>query len=1114
MGDIDINNQVAQSTNPSFGSQLTSQGISALGSLGTNYLTSAFDTEAGGNVGQVLGSAFSSMTNTMSNNIMQGNALIEGMGRNVGASLAGTGMGIAGKYIGKGISKIGDNSRLSRGIGQGVATGIGSLGGTMLGNLISTGNIAGNAGKLFGTTAKMSKLGAINPYGLAGQVIGTGLQAAFGPSKEYEGTYGNITKGMDTAYDLIKTGVGFIPGYGQLISGMMELNKGLSNVFGSTSGMTRTDAILGSAFMPAPVKWLNMAGARTTNGFNNQSWQNTEKANSFMQNAFGDLQNVFEKARKEAGKTYGTFSRKAFNQAADRNSRANRAWDTVLSLADQNELQNIRSQAMTSINNQRYAQAIQGGYSPLARGKQGMKIVNNATNHNMGMRLLSAAALIDDKQMILSAKSGTKARKIEKDDDDHTYEMEPMQEVVVTAKRKYIAGYDKNGNPIYTENPQKSMGYTPYTRERTKYQEWANRDKNAPKYSDAFVKAAQGLIGAPLATIAGAPVVEAISSGVGAAAKALAPGSSFWMNPITKQMVTGTAMSEGVNLANKAVNGYNTVGEGVGDLVQRATGWNPNNTWLGPLVTEAFNPGWYVSPNGVINTVGKVEGAVENIPNLVRTTADKLGFFIQKPGTYTRGIGITDAGLKDAIETGVIRGNPRGTELTAKQFTKGYERNRDHFRDIMDATGIKDIASKFQSRTLSEEEFNAIKEASKNYTIKRLALKGDTFTPKELPADPLYEYSNYEDYVQSVRKTIADVEKMPTKVASGEVLVNSELTPTTDGIPHGRPIIERFGPNSDYVGDGHPLSYWYDDGRNPITRGHSYARSNYGIRVNNPEDYQPFMHEMHLHPSFFRTPRLSDPNVEVFKKGLFGITRRVNKEKLLGQHAPTITPENAASITPEQWTTAQDAAIARGDMAEAQRLRDLHSKLYGEPIVGYHGLMLPNEMYRQRELNPYSDIRRSRGSSGYFSSTSESVANTYNIIDGSPTFKLYTHLDNPYIIDASGKYSQYVPYKGHTAKTDYIYNDIMKTGKYDGIIFKNIIDVGPKRNKLNGATDIADDIVSSPGRSKLADAVTYDDNGVRIPLGERDNFNINDIRYGLLPFVGVTGAATLHNKSK
>jgi len=35
------------------------------------------------------------------------------------------------------------------------------------------------------------------------------------------------------------------------------------------------------------------------------------------------------------------------------------------------------------------------------RGKLGMKIFNNATNHNIGMRLLSGAALIDNKQMML-----------------------------------------------------------------------------------------------------------------------------------------------------------------------------------------------------------------------------------------------------------------------------------------------------------------------------------------------------------------------------------------------------------------------------------------------------------------------------------------------------------------------------------------------------------------------------------------------------------------------------------------------------------------------------------------------------------------------------------------
>jgi len=56
---------------------------------------------------------------------------------------------------------------------------------------------------------------------------------------------------------------------GAAISAGMALNKGLSNIFGSTSGMTKQDAILGSAFMPAPVKWLNMAGARTTDTFKN-----------------------------------------------------------------------------------------------------------------------------------------------------------------------------------------------------------------------------------------------------------------------------------------------------------------------------------------------------------------------------------------------------------------------------------------------------------------------------------------------------------------------------------------------------------------------------------------------------------------------------------------------------------------------------------------------------------------------------------------------------------------------------------------------------------------------------------------------------------------------------
>ena len=46
---------------------------------------------------------------------------------------------------------------------------------------------------------------------------------------------------------------------------------------------------------------------------------------------------------------------------------------------------------------------------------------------------------------------------------------------------------------------------------------------------------------------------------------------------------------------------------------------------------------------------------------------------------------------------------------------------------------------------------------------------------------------------------------------------------------------------------------------------------------------------------------------------------------------------------------------------------------------------------------------------------------------------------------------------------------------------------------------------------KLANAVTFDDLGRRIPLGERDNFNLKDIRYGLIPLGGI-GLYGLQNR--
>ena len=416
--------------------------ITRTSDLDINNQSAIADSELGRQLGTIFSTTSSSAMNTMTNNIMKGQALTQGLGQNVGTSLAGAGVGIASNYIGQGITSALGNNYTGRALGAGVSTGLGTVGGKIAGNLITSGKI----GDLFS--------GVGSPYGLAATVVGSALSAGNGPSKEYAGRYGSTTRTMDTVYDGLTLAVNAIPGWGQLASGLMTLNKGLSNVFGSTDGMTQTDAILGSAFMPAPIKWLNVAGAKTTSNFNNQSWQNMEKADSFMGNAFGNLGERFGDARAEAGKTYGRFSKSAYREAQNNIDFANRAWGQIMQMANQNEIQNIRAQDMSSINNQRYAQMIQGGWNPIYRGKQGMKIFNNATNHNIGMRLLSAAALIDNKQMILSAQTGTKFK---------------------TTSRGNSFTVGATVNALYASNPREEfLGEPSHHYDFTQSDEWAD----------------------------------------------------------------------------------------------------------------------------------------------------------------------------------------------------------------------------------------------------------------------------------------------------------------------------------------------------------------------------------------------------------------------------------------------------------------------------------------------------------------------------------------------------------------------------------------------------------------------------------------------------------------
>lgn len=67
--------------------------------------------------------------------------------------------------------------------------------------------------------------------------------------------------------------------------------------------------------------------------------------------------------------------------------------------------------------------------------------------------------------------------------------------------------------------------------------------------------------------------------------------------------------------------------------------------------------------------------------------------------------------------------------------------------------------------------------------------------------------------------------------------------------------------------------------------------------------------------------------------------------------------------------------------------------------------------------------------------------------------------------------------------------------EHDGVIIKNIREGIAKQIPNRPST--TDYIATKPNQIKLADAITRDDAGNMIPLSQRDNFGVGDIRYDM-----------------
>jgi hypothetical protein len=187
-----------------------------------------------------------------------------------------------------------------------------------------------------------------------------------GNKTEYSGDKGAITQGLDSIYDTLSDGAAAIPGAGTVISlgmkGLGVLNKAMNKWAGSgTSGMTNTDAILGSNFFGlTPIGLINGWGGKNAYTMMKDSLVQKENLGN-MWNAYGSTLDLYQDAQHKAGKKYGYFSSDARKKANKIITRAALAREDLLDMNRQRETGNIRA-GMTDANISKYALALNGGY--------------------------------------------------------------------------------------------------------------------------------------------------------------------------------------------------------------------------------------------------------------------------------------------------------------------------------------------------------------------------------------------------------------------------------------------------------------------------------------------------------------------------------------------------------------------------------------------------------------------------------------------------------------------------------------------------------------------------------------------------------------------------------
>ena len=297
-----------------------------------------------GGVSNVLNQATSTIANSTSSPVVKAaSAAVNGIGQNII------------KSVGSNVSK-----EVSSQLGKSVLKG-------GLSNLSVSG---------LKTAAKQGLGSAFNAKSLGGVALSVANQ--FAPQKrEYSGDKGNLTKGLDSAYDTLSDAVSVIPVWGQAASLIMKggalAGKFVNKLGGGTDSMTNTDAILGSNFLNlTPLGLINGFGGKNADKFNYNTAADKVDRN-YVAGSYN--MGLFDDAIHKSGKKYGLFSSGARNKANDQIYDANNKAQTLRAISSTGQFRNTFGNATQNINTVDYQKKLQG-YQPtyLHAGKHGMKI--------------------------------------------------------------------------------------------------------------------------------------------------------------------------------------------------------------------------------------------------------------------------------------------------------------------------------------------------------------------------------------------------------------------------------------------------------------------------------------------------------------------------------------------------------------------------------------------------------------------------------------------------------------------------------------------------------------------------------------------------------------------